>query len=306
MTSQLFRLGNNLRRGLPAQRAAAVRHFGTYAISFIFLAMTAQADTGPQCIFEYALSPEQEQSITNLATQGNVCAAENLGNFYYSRQKYKDSLKWYERATKAGSARAGFEIAMMYRNGFLIDRVDESKEMFWKEQAAQKGFIAAQIELGHQYVEGIGVDADKFKGMYWYEQAAQQGNAEAQYVLNTLFLAGSDEIQFSTDNEMEARYQSSKAKANYWLCMAASNGMPQAQYEISRAFDDGRGVLLPTLKQKVLWLYKAAENGSYQAQEEVAWLERREWLTKFEEQLRLLPDIFDTHATCSHDATLLD
>ena len=43
-----------------------------------------------------------------------------------------------------------------------------------------EGFVAAQINLGQLYSQGIGVKKDLDKALEWYRKAAEQGNEFAK------------------------------------------------------------------------------------------------------------------------------
>lgn len=277
------------------------------AITAALFTVSAHANATNTCTVESALSPEQVKSQLATASSGDACAAQNLGNFYYTRQQYAEALRWYEKAASQGNSRVAFIISAMYRNGLLgTSHLDAQRARSWLEQAAKQGLDLAQVELGDQYTHGDAADPDMTQGMYWYEQAAKQGHAPAQYLLNELYLARSDEIQFSTDDAMESRYQGSKPKANYWLCRAALNNLPQAQYELSQAYDTGRGDLPMNQQQENLWLHKAAANGSQKAQAELTWLSQRSSLTQAKEYVETLFNPSETAANCPHDAAVLD
>ena len=278
------------------------------AITAALFTLTAQADNTGACALEYALSTEQEQNLLTDASKGDPCAAENLGNFYYSRQDYRKALQWYEKVASRGNSRVAFILSGMYRNGLLdtaSSRADQQAHL-WLVRAAEQGLDLAQVELADQYVNGAGVESNVPQGMYWYEQAANQGHAQAQYALSTLYLAGSTQIQFSADSDLERRYAGSETKANYWLCRAAQSNLPQAQYELSQAYDTGRGDLPMNQQQERLWLHKAAANSSQKAQAELTWLNQRSPLTKAKEHVDNLLTPSATAADCPHDAAVLD
>lgn len=48
------------------------------------------------------------------------------------------------------------------------------------KKAAEKGYAAAQNQLGNCYLGGEGVSQDYNQAVYWYRKAAEQGYANAQ------------------------------------------------------------------------------------------------------------------------------
>lgn len=58
------------------------------------------------------------------------------------------------------------------------------------KQAAEKGNIQAQFQLGENYFSGTGVSQDTKQAAEWYLKAGEQGNAEAQFKLGTMYVNG--------------------------------------------------------------------------------------------------------------------
>ena len=57
-------------------------------------------------------------------------------------------------------------------------------------QAAERGNVKAQNNLGVMYEKGLGVHQDYTQAMQWYRQSAEQGNAKAQYNLGLMYANG--------------------------------------------------------------------------------------------------------------------
>ena len=55
---------------------------------------------------------------------------------------------------------------------------------------AERGDVAAQLQLGMMYSKGEGVPQDYKKAFEWYEMAAIRGDAEAQYNLSIMYANG--------------------------------------------------------------------------------------------------------------------
>lgn len=70
---------------------------------------------------------------------------------------------------------------------------------------ARAGDTDAQINLGHLYESGLGVERDRRQALVWYRQAAEQGNPDAQFqvgLMHELGLGVEPDIQ-----EAESWYQ---------------------------------------------------------------------------------------------------
>jgi uncharacterized protein len=56
----------------------------------------------------------------------------------------------------------------------------------WFERAAQKGYVPAQVNLAVLYLNGWGVERNYGTALYWLKAAADQGNARAHTNLGIL------------------------------------------------------------------------------------------------------------------------
>ena len=83
-------------------------------------------------------------------------------------------------------------------------------------QAAEQGDAQAQVETGHCYRNGRGVEQRDQLAVYWYHQAAKQGNADGQFWLGLMYGAGEGVAQ-------------NDENAASWLKKAADQGHKLAQ-----------------------------------------------------------------------------
>jgi len=114
----------------------------------------------------------------------------------------------------AGSAQAQYELAMQLLRAEDNDYTKQALDYFL--QAAEQGYDRAQIQLGHIYRFGTGVEQDYAIAARWYLKAAQQNNKEAQFQLGTLY-AHWKGLQKSTEF------------AEKWYKKAAENGHLEAR-----------------------------------------------------------------------------
>jgi hypothetical protein len=134
---------------------------------------------------------------------------------------------------------------------------DEDKQKAQQQyiDAAQKGDVEAQYELGLAYVEGDkGVKQDKAEGAKWVRKAAEQGLGEAQYNLGVMYLEGSGVTQSDTE-------------AIAWWTKAAEKGDVNAQYNLGHIYLVGKGNIQPNVQEAKKWLQKAADQGDDEAKE---------------------------------------
>ena len=96
-------------------------------------------------------------------------------------------------------------------------------------QAAERGNVKAQNNLGVMYEKGLGVHQDYTQAMKWYRKAAEQGAATAQYNLGLLY---------ANDSSNHQDY----AQAAEWYRKAAEQGHPSAQNNLGAMYANGQGV----------------------------------------------------------------
>ena len=87
------------------------------------------------------------------------------------------------------TAPAQFELALQYakgEGGLPQSHVDAAQ---WFEKAAEQDHAGAQINLGHMYFEGAGVQQSFAKARHWYGKAVStsKGSAESLYFMGTAF-----------------------------------------------------------------------------------------------------------------------
>ena len=117
----------------------------------------------------------------------------------------------------------------------------KGKDISSLTEAAKRGDMKAQYELGEKYNKFLASDADKENARKWYKKAAEQGHAEAQYAL-----AGLCGYDYET--------------AAVWYEKAAEQGLAKAQYKIARYYYMGSGVT-QDFEKAVEWFLKSAEQG---------------------------------------------
>ncbi len=99
---------------------------------------------------------------------------------YISKHEYESAMKFYKKASDAGSAEAKHFIAWMHEEGKGVERNYE-KALEWYHEAAWAGHKDSQHKLGDVYSRGKGVEKDHAKAFSWYKKAAEQGHADSQY-----------------------------------------------------------------------------------------------------------------------------
>jgi TPR repeat protein len=146
---------------------------------------------------KFALSRTNEKIITDVIVKEDVQAEQGKSSPEY--------------LATAGDPQSQYFLGVLYRNGDEGYEMNAEKSAYWFSQAAEKGNIAAQYQLGLLYLNGEGVEKDLQKGKLLLVQAAESGNVNAQYNLAVMYLEG---LEVEQDKEY----------AIFWLQKAASQG----------------------------------------------------------------------------------
>jgi len=115
-------------------------------------------------------------------------------------------------------------------------------------EAAERGDVDAQCDLGIIYAKVGGVAAETPEARTWIRRAAEQGHAEAQYYLGDT----------SDDAEQE--------EAVEWLRQAGEQGHVAAQFALALRYEGVGMAVSPDAEEAVTWLRRAAERGHADAQ----------------------------------------
>ncbi|KAG0270112.1 hypothetical protein DFQ27_000413 [Actinomortierella ambigua] len=152
---------------------------------------------------------------TRAASQGHQMAQNNLGWMYDVgngvEQDDTMAVEWYKKSSAQGNAFGHGNLASMYELGFGVEASDNhALDLFTRAHdkgspnahfhikwltspdrrapcsdsdvvevnriGAEKGYVAAQHNLGRLYERGRGVRMDKDEALAWYRKAAAQGH----------------------------------------------------------------------------------------------------------------------------------
>ena len=105
----------------------------------------------------------------------------------------EDEVPLLEHRAENGNVIAMTTLGFAYRNGFFQGRgnngrdiirggANNTKSVYWLQQAALAGFPIAQLELGEMILQGIGVDSDESVGMNWLERASHSNYPAAKII----------------------------------------------------------------------------------------------------------------------------
>jgi TPR repeat protein len=171
-----------------------------------------------------------------------------------------DGLPGILEQAEKGELAAQVELARIYQQGEGVAK-DPGTAAKWLLKAAQQGDTNSQSALGQALLHGDGLPVNVSEGIKWLTQAAEQGNGQAQMVLGGLYVSGKSVKK----NSIEA------AK---WFMMSAQQGNPSAQAQAARMHMTGAGVPKDDV-EAYKWAHVAAAQGDSAAKKILAFLEQR-------------------------------
>ena len=108
-------------------------------------------------------------------------------------EKYEEALKLVQPFADKGLAVAQHIVATFYYFGESVP-IDLIKASEWLQKAADQDFVESLCMLGHQYMNGVGIDIDVDKGLALLLKAIDKGNGYACYLVGKHYhaLGGKD------------------------------------------------------------------------------------------------------------------
>ncbi|PVU93568.1 hypothetical protein BB561_003175 [Smittium simulii] len=134
--------------------------------------------------------------LTRASEAGLSAANLKLGEYYKQNinipKNYKIANFYLEKAIKDGSAEAQFLLGDMLSKGqnTLDGKPDYSTAFKMFEQAASKGVVEAQYNVGVYYINALGTKQSIENAIEYWEMATMQGFPMAAFNLGKLYLEG--------------------------------------------------------------------------------------------------------------------
>ena len=126
--------------------------------------------------------------ITLFAVDSTARNAEDAyfrGNHFWSLKDYRNAIKWYSRASKAGYGAASYKVGMMHSRG-LGTAVNSQTAVRWYKKAASQRYHPAMYQLGVVYASGRGIGQDSVQAYMWFGLAERMGNKIAHARMDAL------------------------------------------------------------------------------------------------------------------------
>ena len=225
---------------------------------------------------------QQFEEIKKFAETGNPKAQFELSFYYLSGNKYVDqdvkkALQLLEESAAKGEFQAYVQLGDLYSRGYEVTNengeIDEEqtikqnllKSFSYFQEAASKGYPAAQGNVGVYYLTGVGVKKNLNEAQKWLQLASDNGNLTARCNLANCYLTGID----PSDNEgeiLENPFQQDQQKAISLLksCLDEFPDFHVAAYHLGIVYYHGEGVET-NLREAYEYFYDASQNGNMEA-----------------------------------------
>ncbi|MBE3663864.1 hypothetical protein BOO35_01665 [Vibrio navarrensis] len=175
---------------------------------------------------------------------------------YGVSQDYKKAIYWYSKSAKDGNKDSARNLAWLYENGQGTN-IDKEKAFYWMSKAASSGWTGPTAELGRYYLYGIGTEKDTDKAFELLSKVAKD-NKYAAYNLAGMYFNG---------NGVKQDYQ----KSFDWYSIASKSDNAASDYYIAEHYYKGLG-RDKNLTQAYKWYFQSAEKGDVDAQFRLGWM----------------------------------
>jgi TPR repeat protein len=130
------------------------------------------------------------------------------------RRDYDAALNAFKPLAEKGNVAAQVNLGNLYMKGLGVEQ-NYHLAQHWYLQAAEQGERMAQTKLGILYYYGLGIAKDPAEAARWFQKAAESGETSAQSILGSLYAAGEGVAK-------------NPAMAFYWYTMAEEQGDTEA------------------------------------------------------------------------------
>ncbi len=216
--------------------------------------------------------------------QDDTYSMHNMGLTYYEEGKYKESVKWFEKANETNYVASQVKLGEIYYNGYGVN-ADTYKAFEYFLKAGNGGNKTAQSWIGYMYHYGYGTRKNIESARDWYQKAADQNDA---YSMHNIGLTYYEEQAYATSfswfkKAAELNYIDSFVKLgeiyfngygttadyykafDYYLKGAQGNNKTAMEW-VGYCYQFGYGVTL-NKREAIVWYQKAVALGSTYAQD---------------------------------------
>jgi TPR repeat protein len=139
-----------------------------------------------------------------------------------------EAAAWHRKAADRGSARAVYDLALMYQEGRGLAKDEtEAKRLF--QQGDNLNSPSAMVHVGLTYDIGQRVAKDQAESLRWYRKAADLGDANGMWFVGMAYRFGNGVAKDQTE-------------AASWYRKAAERGNTTAMAGLAEMYKAGEGV----------------------------------------------------------------
>ena len=164
-------------------------------------------------------------SFNNLSAQSNRFEA---GISAKARGQYLTAIRSWQPLAEDGMPEAQVNLGHMYNEGLGVN-VDFEEALYWYTLASESDQPEAVFNLGLLYLDGNGVTQNAPTALDYFERAEELGVAAASYMLGTLQLSGEQGVPVNLERGRERIRQ------------AALGGVSDAQFTFANVLLSGVG-----------------------------------------------------------------
>ncbi len=152
------------------------------------------------------------ESLLKYAKEGNAECQNYIGYYILQAETpegveiHEDPVELIRQSAEKGWPAAQYNMGLLYEEGYYVDK-DEQQAFEWYNKAAQQGSTEGMTAVGMCYYNGSGVQAYLKQALSWLTKAAEEGDMRAQLLLAEIY---------AKDERCK-----NKNKALHWFCKVA-------------------------------------------------------------------------------------
>jgi localization factor PodJL len=133
----------------------------------------------------------QSLSLQSAVTAGDPVAQYQMGLIHLEAGRDKEAVRLMRLAANQGQPAAQYRLGKLYEVGIGVE-ADGQTAMSLLERSAQGGNRIAMHDLGHYFATGAaGITPNVEQAVKWFSQAADRGVMDSQFNLGVLYQGGS-------------------------------------------------------------------------------------------------------------------
>ena len=137
------------------------------------------------------LPSKAQLTLESAASNGDMIAQFQLGLSHLEAGRNAEAVRLIRLSANQGQPAAQYRLAKLYENGIGVEK-DLPGAMKLLERSAKGGNRIAMHDLGHYFATGAASSEPEIeKAVTWFQQAAERGVLDSQFNLGVLYQEGS-------------------------------------------------------------------------------------------------------------------